>query len=54
MLLTGEEEIRARKALHLVEDAARELDEARTLLLLRAEVALAAGADESAVCRVAG
>ncbi|MFK5645130.1 hypothetical protein ACI3ET_01260 [Ornithinimicrobium sp. LYQ121] len=51
---TEEETYRAREALHHVTQASRQLEEVRNLLVLRAEVALAAGATPTDVAAAAG
>lgn len=51
---TEVEEARARQALLKVQDAGRVLETARVQLVLRAHVAIAAGADEQSIAQAAG
>lgn len=52
-MAAGMNEARARQALLTVQEAGVELEQARALLVTRAQVALAAGADEHSVAAAA-
>lgn len=54
MVSTEVEEARARQALLKVQDAGRDLEAARVHLVLRAQVAIAAGADDQSIAQAAG
>lgn len=53
-MLTDDKAEMAASALHKVAEAGREIELVRGVLVRRAEVALAAGADERAVAKAAG
>lgn len=52
--MVGEDERELRRAVDRVREAGLDLEEARALVVLRAEVAIAAGAELAAVAAAAG